>query len=218
MHCTSTELNGRTFTMHLWLIAFVIRKTFRFSTLLSPRMKTDKLVLVLHLQLSTLILLLLFRFDLYLGFLRLVLFLLFYVYVSLRQECPYSVFSRIGTEFGDIRISWRRGAVVVTTVQLYSTKSELRFCAGSKPARGVSEIWDGEDLWQWSRLEIRLNTFSQSTIPQKQFIIIIIIIIKHTYLLLPLFHRILSHIWQLCKVMSHSFTSCMKRWVKYYPV
>ena len=109
-------------------------------------MKTDKLFLVSYLQLSTLISLLLFRFDLYLGFLRLVLFLLFYVYVSLRQECPYSVFSRIGTEFGDIRISWRRGAVVVTTAQLYSTKSELRFCAGSKPARGVSEICDGEDL------------------------------------------------------------------------
>ena len=31
---------------------------------------------------------------------------------------------------------------------------------------------DGEDLWQWSRLEIRLNTFRRSTIPQKQFIII----------------------------------------------
>ena len=34
---------------------------------------------------------------------------------------------------------------------------------------------DGEDLWQWSLLEIRLNFFHQSTIPQKQFIIIIII-------------------------------------------
>ena len=39
---------------------------------------------------------------------------------------------------------------------------------------GVSEIHDGEDLWQWSRLEIRLNTFRRSTIPQKQFIVIII--------------------------------------------
>ena len=43
--------------------------------------------------------------------------------------------------------------------------------------RGVSEIRDGEDLWQWSRLEIRLNAFRWSTIPQKQFTIIIIIII-----------------------------------------
>ena len=58
-----------------------------------------------------------------------------------------------------------------------SFNPELRFCAGSNPARGVSEIRDGEDLWQWSRLEIRLNVFRRSTIPQKQFIIIIIIII-----------------------------------------
>ena len=33
-----------------------------------------------------------------------------------------------------------------TTAQLHSTKPELRFCAGSNPARGVSEIRDGEDL------------------------------------------------------------------------
>ena len=65
----------------------------------------------------------------------------------------------------------------ITTAQLHSTKPELRFCVGSNPACGVSEICDGEDLWQWSRLEIRLNAFRRSTIPQKQFIIIIIIII-----------------------------------------
>ena len=52
---------------------------------------------------------------------------------------------------------WRRGVVVITTAQLHSTKPELRFCAGSNPAHGVSEIRDGEDLWQWSRLEIRLK-------------------------------------------------------------
>ena len=64
-------------------------------------------------------------------------------------------------------------------VQIWSiklTKPELRFCAGSNPACGVLEMRDDEDLWQWSRLEIRLNTFRWSTIPQKQFIIIIIII------------------------------------------
>ena len=71
-------------------------------------------------------------------------------------------------------VLWRRGVVVITTAQLYSTKPVLRFCAGSNPARGVLEIRDGEDLWQWSRLEIRLNAFRRSTIPQKQFIIIII--------------------------------------------
>ena len=35
-------------------------------------------------------------------------------------------------------------------------------------------VRDGEDLWQWSRMEIRLNAFRRSAIPQKQFIIIII--------------------------------------------
>ena len=42
--------------------------------------------------------------------------------------------------------SWRHGVVVITTVQLDSTKPELRFCACSSPDRGVSEIHDGEDL------------------------------------------------------------------------
>ena len=36
--------------------------------------------------------------------------------------------------------------VVITTSQLHSTKPKFRFCAGSNPARGVSEIRDGEDL------------------------------------------------------------------------
>ena len=60
------------------------------------------------------------------------------------------------------------------------------------PAGGVAEIRDGEDLWQWSRLEIKLNPFRWSTTPQKQFIIIIniiIVIIKKTeccYIMEPL--------------------------------
>ena len=41
---------------------------------------------------------------------------------------------------------WRYGVVVITTAQLHSNKPELRFCAGSNPAHGVSEIRDGEDL------------------------------------------------------------------------
>ena len=36
--------------------------------------------------------------------------------------------------------------VVITTAQIHSSKPELRFCAGSNPARGVSDICDGEDL------------------------------------------------------------------------
>ena len=62
--------------------------------------------------------------------------------------------------------------MVSTTAQLHSTKPELRFCAVSNPSCGVSEICDGEDLWQWSWLKIRLNIFHRSTIPQKQLIII----------------------------------------------
>ena len=72
---------------------------------------------------------------------------------------------------------WHCGVVVITTAQLHSTKPELRFYAGSYPACSMSEIRNGEDLWQWSWLEIRIKAFHQSTIPQKQCIIIIIIII-----------------------------------------
>ena len=41
---------------------------------------------------------------------------------------------------------WHHGVVVMTTAQLHSTKPELRFCAGSNLAHGVSEICDGKDL------------------------------------------------------------------------
>ena len=44
------------------------------------------------------------------------------------------------------------GVAVIATALLHSTKPELRFCAGSNPARGISEIPDDEDLWQWSHL------------------------------------------------------------------
>ena len=36
--------------------------------------------------------------------------------------------------------------VVITTVQIHSTKPEVRFCPDSNPDCGVSEIRDGEDL------------------------------------------------------------------------
>ena len=52
-----------------------------------------------------------------------------------------------------------------------------RFCTGLNTAHSVLHISDGEDLWQWFQLEIRLNTFCQSAILPKQFIIIFIIII-----------------------------------------
>ena len=65
---------------------------------------------------------------------------------------------------------WHQHHVIEKT---WTLKPELRFCAGSNPVCRVSEIRDGEDLGQWSRLETRLNAFRHSTIPQKQFIIII---------------------------------------------
>ena len=67
---------------------------------------------------------------------------------------------------------WHHGGVVITTAQLHSAKSELRFCAGSNPGCNVLDIHNGEDLWLWSWLEIRLNAFRWSTMLQKQFIII----------------------------------------------
>ena len=51
-------------------------------------------------------------------------------------------------------ILWCHGVVVITTAQLHSSKPVHRFCAGS------AEIRDAEDLWQWSRLEIRLRLSS----------------------------------------------------------
>ena len=101
---------------------------------------------------------------------------------------------------------WCSGIVVITTAQLHSTKPEIRFCAGSNLARGVSEIRDGEDLWQWSRLEIRLNVFRRSTIPQRQFIIIIIIIIIH--------HHHLDNIWFLYS--KHVYTGSVIKYMQFH--
>ena len=63
--------------------------------------------------------------------------------------------------------------MVIAAEQLHSTNPEFRFCAGSNPARGVSEIHNDKDLWEWSRLEKRLNASRWSIIPQKQLITII---------------------------------------------
>ena len=55
--------------------------------------------------------------------------------------------------------------MVIITAKLHSTKSELRLCAGSNTARGVSEIRDRESV---TMVQMRLNTFRWSTIPQEQ--------------------------------------------------
>lgn len=40
------------------------------------------------------------------------------------------------------------------TVRFDSTKSELKFCVGSNPACGMSGVFDSENNFQWSQLEI----------------------------------------------------------------
>ena len=92
--------------------------------------------------------------------------------------------------------------VVITTVQIHSMKPELRFCAGSNPAQDVLEIRDGEDLWQWSWLEIRLNAFWRSIIKQRQFIIKnFLIIFFHQISLAKIKVNIFSQIYGLHNVL-----------------
>ena len=67
-------------------------------------------------------------------------------------------------------VMWRLVVVVTATTQLHSSKPELGFCAGSNSACGRSEIRDDE-------VPVGGKAFRQSTIPQKQFIIIILKII-----------------------------------------
>ena len=47
---------------------------------------------------------------------------------------------------GEDVVLQRCGVVVFSTAELHSTKPELKFCTGSNPAHGVSEIHDCEDL------------------------------------------------------------------------
>ena len=56
---------------------------------------------------------------------------------------------------------------IITTAQLHSTKPELWFCTGSNPAGSMLEIRDVEDLWQWSRLEIRLTAILITKVQNK---------------------------------------------------
>ena len=69
---------------------------------------------------------------------------------------------------------WHHGVAVITTVQHHSPTPGLSFCTSSNPGHGLLEICGGENLWQWSWLEIRLKAFIWSTIPQIEFTIIII--------------------------------------------
>ena len=55
------------------------------------------------------------------------------------QNCALKIQEDIGSHF-------LCGGLVITIAQLYSTKPELRFCASSNPACGVSEIRNSKDL------------------------------------------------------------------------
>lgn len=57
--------------------------------------------------------------------------------------------------FGFASVVWYQGVVVITTTYSHSTNAELKFCTGSNPSCSMLEIGDGENIWQWSRLEIR---------------------------------------------------------------
>ena len=48
------------------------------------------------------------------------------------------------SEYGHFSCS--DGALVITTKQLHSTQPKLKFCESPIPARGVSEIYDGENF------------------------------------------------------------------------
>ena len=96
-----------------------------------------------------------------------------------------------------------------------SAKHELRFCADSNPARGVSEIRNADDLWKWSRLEIRLDTFRMSTISQKQFIIMIIIIIIMIFIIInktpfTFWVKHTQDIWNVCLQANKNNRICWK--------
>ena len=68
---------------------------------------------------------------------RLLLYVLKIDYVIFK----YKKMFQTKPDFSIRDISWCPGVVVITTVQIYSTKPELRFCADSDPAGGVSEIF-----------------------------------------------------------------------------
>ena len=53
----------------------------------------------------------------------------------------------------------------ITTTQLHSTNPELKFCASSIPVHGMLDICDNKNLYEWSRLEKKLDAFSSSTFP-----------------------------------------------------
>ena len=107
---------------------------------------------------------------------------------------------------------------LITAAHLHSTKSELRFCADSNLAYSMLEIRDGEDVWQGSQMEIRLNTFCCPTIPQQQFITTFIL--KNITVIFNghCFHQIKQIAMDKPMVTSYVkniFTSVFQSWIEY---
>ena len=51
--------------------------------------------------------------------------------------------------------------VIAKTRGTVAQWSDLRFSGVSNPVGCLLEIWDGENLWRWSRLEVRCKWLSQ---------------------------------------------------------
>ena len=67
-------------------------------------------------------------------------------YVPTSQNKPLQIHDREKYGYSHLfSFSWHYDVVVITTAQLHSTKPKLRHCAGSNPARGVSEILEAPD-------------------------------------------------------------------------
>ena len=89
------------------------------------------------------------------------------LYVNSNLDILYSNRKVADSGFNSIvNTLWCCGVVVITTTQVHSTKPKLWFCACSNTTCGVSEICSGENLSQWSWLEIKVNAFRQSNIPK----------------------------------------------------
>ena len=95
---------------------------------------------------------------------------------------------------------WHRGIVVITNPKLNLTKLELRVCAGSNPAHDMSQVCNGKNLKQGSRLEISPNDFRRSTIKQKKFILI-----HHHQICSSNFDKIKFGLFQVQKTWPYQF-------------
>ena len=74
---------------------------------------------------------------------------------SFATMCSFSLKWFYSSLITRVRSLW-----LIHNLSMPQKKSEIRFCACPNSARGVSEICNGENFWQWSRLEIRHKRLS----------------------------------------------------------